>query len=139
MIGYSSINSTGLLIDTEIKESFNFVLPTKVTKLDPIFMLTFKAGNIDLTGSTLRVALNPKLAEKSGEDNLERLFQFNDDGCYQFNHEEFDNYFIDGDIQLLNSESEQSKKSCFVSITYGNRDEALHFIKGNFQLTQRDS
>ncbi len=117
-------------------ESYMFELPTRVTKLEPVFFFSFDIDKKE-SKKILNVALNPKLSKQSGNTNLVKKFYFDSDNYYRFNNEEFSNYFIEGEIRLLNLNPKFNDKSCFVSITYGNRDEALHFIKGKFKLNEK--
>lgn len=116
-------------------KQYLFELPTRVTKLEPVFYLTFNINNIKTDINTVNVALNPKLTEQS-DISLVKKYQFNSDGTYIFDNEEFNGYYIEGEMQIMDSDNSTLEKSCFVSITYGNKDEALHFIKGKFKLAE---
>lgn len=136
MENYRSDNDSILVDEATKSEFYTFELPTRVTKLDPVFMFSFDLDEPFADAKTFNVELNPKLSKNSSKLDLIKKFQFNTDGIYRFNHEKFSSYFIEGEIKLLSLDSVLNKKSCFVSITYGNREEALHFIKGNFELTE---
>ncbi len=115
---------------------YGFEVPTRMTKLEPVFTFAFDLNNREKSNCFFNVALNPKFTERNGD--MTRTYYFDSEGTYQFIHEEFENFFIDGEIKLLESQSEQTERRCFVSITYGSKDEALHFIKGRFQLIEKN-
>ncbi|MDA3892172.1 MAG: hypothetical protein PF517_10965 [Salinivirgaceae bacterium] len=130
-------------LDTLVKENksanstqFKFELPTRVTRLDPVFLLTFNIHSSDNQKNTVDIALNPKLAEQSNNLDLVKHYQFNSDGTFVFKEQLFSNYYLEGEMQLLDSDNSTPETNCFVSITYGNKDTAQHFIKGKFKLTE---
>jgi len=133
-----SFDSISYVNNMKLKnESYKFELPTQVTKLEPVFLFSFDMDKSD-SKKTLNVTLNPKLSNRLDDTSLVKKFYSDSENYFRFNHEEFNNYFIEGKMQLLNFKSKFSDKSCFVNITYGNRDEALHFIKGKFKLTEEE-
>jgi hypothetical protein len=122
--------------NTDVEKGFSFQIPTEVTRLEPVFIFNIlnleQSENNDIT---LNVTLNPKLSGLL-ERNKVVNFKFDANGMCRFNHETIQDYFIEGEIKLINQHNliPNIAKSCFVSITYGNKDAALHFIKGKFDL-----
>jgi len=129
--------NSSVLLDEPLKGgSYNFHLPTRATRLDPVFIITFQLDDMELSKNIFNISLNPKLAIELNSTNLSRQYHFDDNGVYQFNNEDFGGYFIEGEIKLSELNAQLIEKSCFLRVTYGKKDEALHYIKGNFQLTE---
>ncbi len=117
-------------------KQFVFQVPTEITQLEPVFIFTLNGTDrSDFNEITIDVALNPKLTNAS-LNKPTSTFRFNESGNCQIKREWINDFFIEGDIKLLDQEETNFRKpsSCFVNITYGNREEALHFIKGTFDF-----
>lgn len=130
------LNTADLLNKSFDNQLYKFQLPTVATRLEPVFEITFRINDADLGKNNFDVVLNPKLASQAENENYIKQYKFNDDGVCLFKHEEFGAYFMEGEIKIQELNLDKSKQNCFIQITYGNRDEALHYIKGNFQLTE---
>jgi len=126
-----------VLLDEPLKMgSYTFHLPTRATRLDPVFILTFHLNEKDSSKSIFNISLNPDLVKQMDSLDLKRQYSFNENGSYLLDNEQFGSYFIEGEIKLPQLNTQLNEKSCFLRVTYGNREEALHYIKGNFQLTE---
>lgn len=114
--------------------NLSFQVPTRVTKLDPVFNFHFYVDTTNTNKKDIEfdVQLNPKLCYDNSA--FRQRYKFDENGICQLNHSAGDDYFIEGEIEYINKEN----KECFVSITYGNNKEALHFIKGKFRLNNID-
>jgi len=119
-----------------------FQIPTQVTNLEPIYTFNFhideKQGEPKVMSFELE--LNPKLIQQQ-RNNKKGAFFFDEKGICQFHQIDQNNYFIKGDIRLLQYEEHLSTemnhdKNLFFSITYGNTKDQVHFIKGKFNLNQ---
>ena len=117
-------------------KQFVFQVPTEITQLEPVFVFTLNGTDrSNFNEITIDVALNPKLTNASLNKPIS-TFRFNESGNCRIKREWINDFFIEGDIKLLDQEETSFRKpsSCFVNITYGNREEALHFIKGTFNF-----
>jgi hypothetical protein len=130
------LNTTDLLNKSFNNQLYKFQLPTVATRLEPVFEITFRINDADLGKNNFDVVLNPKLANQAENEHWVKQYKFNDEGVCLFKNEEFGAYFMEGEIKMQELNLDKSKQNCFIQITYGNRDEALHYIKGNFQLTE---
>ncbi|HBX86261.1 MAG: hypothetical protein A2W97_04490 [Bacteroidetes bacterium GWE2_40_63] len=134
------LKETQELVSTSKSSMYYFQIPTEITRMEPVFLFRFSIAqeSDEKNDILLNVALNPKLMDPVMQNQTNKIYEFDNDGICRFNHDSFQNYFIEGEIKLINHEhtsDQMTKRSCFVSITYGNSDEALHFIKGKFDLT----
>lgn len=124
--------------ETLIEEQYLFQIPTAVTKMEPVFLFSINySHNHQIEELSLNVTLNPKLATRSIQKQVTN-FKFDKEGICRFYQDEIENYFIEGEIKLFNQKHTNplTNSSCFVSITYGKKDDALHFIKGKYDLNE---
>lgn len=127
---------TSTVLKKKSGKQFVFQVPTEITQLEPVFVFTLNGTDrSNFNEITIDVALNPKLTNASLNKSI-TTFHFNEFGNCRINREWINDFFIEGDIKLLDQEEQSFRKpnSCFVNITYGNREEALHFIKGTFDF-----
>ncbi len=127
----------GIFQETSIKQvsskSLHFQVPTPITNLEPIFI--FK---IILTQHpSFAITLNPDLIPKSlnhGSTN----YAFKSDGNCSFIHQDQNDYFIKGELKLLDFNDSDNKESshCKMSITYGKGKSELFYLKGTFKLSE---
>lgn len=113
--------------EKHVSQYLKFQVPTPITKLNPVFLFTFYPDALGKKNIDFDVTLNPELY--SGMTVLRKHYRFNQEGNCKVSHNAGDGYFIEGDIAYLTNDQE-----CFLNITYGKNNDALHFIKGKFKL-----
>ncbi|MBI9066558.1 MAG: hypothetical protein JEZ09_04655 [Salinivirgaceae bacterium] len=130
------------VLEKNIEKKYCFQVPTKVTKLDPIFIFNFHTLEfIDKKDICFDVRLNSNLLEHGKMET--KKYRFDANGKCQIKHVVNKDYYIEGEIEYIIEpnviDNSKTSKSCFVSITYGNNQESLHFIKGKFNIFEENT
>lgn len=124
-----------------VSEKSSFQVPTKLSDLEPIFKFNFRCHPQGKNGKvSFTVELNDSLYENDINQNSAKTYFFNEEGVCSFSHYDLNNFFIEGDLKLINLNTDEktigdlTPANLRASITYGNSDDSLHYIKGNFKL-----
>ncbi len=110
-----------------------FQVPTTISNLEPIFVFKIQIA----PQPSFAINLNPILSQDTlMTDSANYLF--NSDGYCSFVQNYQNDYFINGDLKLLdfNDSGNNELSHCKMSITYGRGKSEIFYLKGIFKLSE---
>lgn len=114
-----------------MQSDLNFMIPTKISNQNPIFLFSFDLNNTP----SVSINLNPNLYINAKTNEKSVINTFNKKGRCIVSHQFAEEYFIDAELELQPDFSDsQSDNYCKMKINYGRGKSELYYLKGIFNL-----